>query len=125
VDLTEEGLTQMATQLGVSLPHLWEILIKQQYIEAIQAFFGFGICLLICGFAYKKRESIEKFRKGNPDDYDNFERSVILAIFIVFLFVVVAIAFTETIINVGKIINPEFYAVQDIVEFINNIRGNE
>ncbi len=123
VNLTEKGLTELAVQLGVSLPQLWEILIKQQYVEAAQAFFGFGICLFLINFVYKKREVIEKFRKGNPDSYDNFERTMPLVLGLTFLSFVTIVTFFEATSGIGKIVNPDYYAIQDIVNFISRMNN--
>jgi hypothetical protein len=123
INMTEKGLTQLATQLGVSLPQLWEILIKQQYVEAAQAFFGFGICLALWGFAYKKRETIAKKMEKDPNAYNNFDNNMKFALIFCPLLIITIIAIIEVVGGIGKIINPEYYAIQDIVSFINNIRS--
>ena len=123
IDMTEKGLTQLATQLGVSLPQLWGILIKQQYVEAAQAFFGLGICLALWAFIYKKRGTIESFRNGNSNSYDNFERSAPLVAIAIMFSAVTIITFVEATNGIGKIINPDYYAIQDIVNFIGSMRG--
>ena len=124
VDLTEKGLTELAIQLGVSLPQLWGILIKQQYVEAAQAFFGFGICLFLVSFVYKKKEAIEKFRKGDSDSYDNFDRTMLLLLLFLGLLTITIITFIGAMDGIGKIINPDYYAIQDLVNFIGNMSSN-
>ncbi len=125
IELTEKGLTQMAEGLNVTLPQLWEILIKQQYVEAIQAFAVFGLCLIVWGILYKKNKGIREWLKQRKNEYDNSERFVPIAILIILLSFTTLISGIVTITGIGQIINPEYYAIQDIVEFIGKMKGGE
>ena len=112
IDYSQEALTSMASQLGVALPELWGILIKQQYVEAVQSFVLFIGMVFIVYFVFK----FKVFNKMN--DYN-------LETFVVFGAVIYCFIFFFTILflmsGIGKIINPEYYAIQDITVFISNM----
>lgn len=116
IDLAQKGLTQMAEKLNVTLPHLWEVLIKQQYVEAIQSFAVFGLCLIVWYLLYKSKEYIR-------DKIDDFSPFMIMGIIILSLITIVL--FDDTITGIGQIINPEYYAIKDIVEFIGEMKGGQ
>ena len=116
IELTENGLTQMAASMNVALPQLWEILIRQQYVEAIQAFVGLILCLIVCRISYKHKKYLqEQIEEVNP-----LILTGITAFGIIFVLV-----FIDSIIGIGKVINPEYYAIQDIAEFIGQMKGGE
>lgn len=125
IELTEKGLTQMAEGLNVTIPQLWEILVKQQYVEAIQAFAAFGLCLIVWGILYKKNKGIREWLKQREDEDDNSERLVPIVVLIVLLSFVTIVSSVGMTEGIGKIINPEYYAIKDIVGFIGEIKGGE
>ena len=121
IDLTEKGLTQMATQMGVSLPQLWEILIRQQYIEAVQSFVWLGILLIAIIIGYKKRKYLIKLEL-----FDTDTPLCILGFFgLVFFSIMLIITINNATIGIGQILNAEYYAIQDITEFIGNLTNKQ
>lgn len=121
ISLIEKGLTQMANNLGIAFPQLWEILIKQQYIEAAQAFILLGICLIIIKIYYTKRAIINKsqfFDADTPVCLIGF--CSVIAFLVIFIISIIC-----SVEAVGQILNPEYYAIQDITEFIGNLTNNK
>ena len=119
IDLTEKGLTQVATQLGTTLPQLWEIMIKQQYVEAVQAFTAFGIGLLlfiVVNKWYKSIDRREEKESGSTRDEVQLFLFCTVGVFMITLFSLIA-----SFEGVGKLINPEYYAIKDIVYQISNL----
>lgn len=98
---------QLATsKAGLAADHFWPMIVKQQYIEGI---FGL-ICLIICvigGFF------VFKCFKNEDEKESNLILAIIIACFILILGAPVSI------INVPKLISPEYYALKDVASMIN------
>ena len=115
INLTEKGLTQMATQMNVSLPQLWEILIRQQYVEAAQSLIVFGIILIPWIIIFQQRKKIIEFG-------EEYFPTIIMPFTLLCIVTFVSIfCFFK---GIGQIINPEYYAIQDVTEFISEITNN-
>lgn len=119
IDLTEKGLTQVATQLGTTLPQLWEIMIKQQYVEAFQMF-GVLIVSSISSYFFisKMLKAIKEEGEGmEVNEAKDFILMVGAAVSGMFLLLGILGSFE----GIGQLINPEYYAIKDIVSQIGTL----
>lgn len=114
----EETLIQLIEMLKSASPHIWEVLIKQVYLEATFGsvfaglfFLGFVFCLYwaIVGAWALHRENNED---GYCTQWSTDEVFVWGTISIV-LFVILVLIFDTSVI---RLFNPEFYALQYILE---------
>lgn len=112
IDLTEKGLMQVATQLGTTLPQLWEIMIRQQYVEAFQSFALLGICLFIALVSFRHKKVVIDFI------YDTEFLGIMIVIIYSSILTVASITSFE---GIGQLINPEYYAIKDIVSQIGTL----
>jgi hypothetical protein len=123
IKMSEEKITQyidaIAQKLGVATEYVWEVLTKQMVIEGwVYSITLIGGSLLMIFGLYK----LAMYIKNNYDDlYDkDFEFPIMLlaAIYTVFVFVLLVVTFVETPGNIMKIVNPEYYAIKEILEAI-------
>ena len=119
IDLTEKGLTQVATQLGTTLPQLWEIMVRQQYIEAIQAFILLGVSSIV--FYFSVRAVFRAIKDEENGKTANEARDSIIIGSVVISGVFLIISFAMSYEGIGQILNPEYYAIQSIVEQIGTL----
>ena len=113
-------LDLLAERFGTTIEHLWEVMIRQAYIEAIMGIFVFALLLVV---------NIKFIKWAKPittnDDHETWEKwgvdgvmPVMASGFI--MLVISCIAFLMTIDNlVAKLVNPEYWALQQILELLN------
>ena len=119
IDLTEKGLTQVATQLGTTLPQLWEIMVIQQYVDAFQMF-GLLIVSAISSYFFisKILKTIKEENEGmRVNDTKDFILMVGVAVSGMFFLLGIIGSFE----GIGQLINPEYYAIRDIVNQIGTL----
>lgn len=122
IDVADQALTMLSgaaskisDMLQKTAPEVWRIMIRQQYTEAIMNMSLAGLFLFVAvGIFYTTRN----YLKIIPSDYRNdqewkhvckwFIFAGILATSIIF---VCNIAF-----GIGRFINPEYYAIQNMFE---------
>lgn len=124
INMLEQGIQKAADTLGVAVPQLWEILIRQQYVEAANSILALLAILTVAGIyawvAKKLLKSDSSYEEtyGGEDIKDIvFFSLVISGIFIAVILLITTIGFFENE-TIGKILNPEYYALKDIAEFI-------
>jgi hypothetical protein len=120
IDMLQRGIEKASEKLGVAIPHLWGVLIKQQYVEAVQALVV-GAIIFVTGMwlgkFFKNRDAIAR-KESNYYAGEYIFFSVASRI-------VVAIALIISMsVAVGRFINPDFYAIQDIANFVTGHDGN-
>lgn len=113
IDMVQNSINSLSAQLGVSLPQLWEVMIRQQYVEAVQSFVGFivsGVALYVCLRFIQKNWEV-----------DTPEPIALIVVFATALSGFIFLISTFGCIDgIGQIANPEYYAIQDIANFIKN-----
>lgn len=111
IDMAQTSITKMAEGMGVAVPELWRILIKQQYVEAMGSFIWFVVGM-ICFYAIYKL--IKWAFKADLE-----ELVVIVGFIVLGLFLMGVLGLSELYAGIAHIINPEYYAIKDIANFIN------
>ena len=110
------GLNHMAQQAGVVLTHLWVVVIKQELITGtlwviVGVLFVLAsfVCVRICKLILSKK----------MDSWDRNTLLILMAILTVWLFVQGIGLFTTWL---PHIINPEYYAIQDSIQILDQVR---
>jgi hypothetical protein len=102
-------IDSVAQKLGVAAEHVWPLMIKQQVVGGITDLF-FGVVLAVAAYLL-----IRQAMKDLTTYEGSEERGLVLS----FLGGIAAIfAFFCIYFSVGPIINPEYYAIQEILEVI-------
>lgn len=115
IDLVQSGLTSLGEKLGVAVPHVWEVLIRQQYVYAIQYTLGAvaGLVAVVVGaFLVRWGFKDDGYNDGIPQFMIGGAMILIGGMFL----------FTLTGEAVARFINPEYYAIQDISTFIRGVQ---
>jgi uncharacterized membrane protein len=112
-------LAELANKLGVSVEHLWGVLVKQAYIDGFSSLATTLVCVLLCAvsiytFLYFRR----KFR--NTPDQEQAQPFRILMepfgfmIVGIVLFLIGALACNNLYWVISDFLNPEFYALRHL-----------
>ncbi|AOZ62183.1 hypothetical protein QCM8_265 [Bacillus phage QCM8] len=113
-------IDELAKQLGVAATHVYEVLVKQQYVEGISLGVKSGITILLIlltwylvnKLVFKKYEFIE-------DETGLGFLVWILGVILAFVTLMFAIDIVGDItLAVKKLMNPEYYALQDLMDFV-------
>jgi hypothetical protein len=111
-------LSSLADNLGTTLPHLWEVLIRQVVVEAWVGILSLPLvtlCVLLT-FVFVKRWVNSK----NAYDDRKFLYAPFAAIATVILGSVASFALT----SVMSLVNPEYYALEKITILMQHMARN-
>mgnify|MGYP003340204570 CR=1 FL=1 len=105
----KDGIVALGSSLKVGAEHVYIVLVKQQIVYSITNIFVYIFLLIILYIPWKWFLGIDK-----NDRFD--EPYILLPIFLSIPFIVF---FCITIqITVSGIINPEFGAIKDVIQFV-------
>lgn len=124
IDLTAQAIATIASTIQKIAPDIWRIMLKQQYVKGIQGLIvPFGLLLLI--FVYRAKIAPKCFpvpTKENGIDEDQEEKWVRIwfanIIPVVLAFLLGPWGANRLSDCLGYLINPEFYAIQDLLRTI-------
>lgn len=116
-DLLTEGLTSLAEKAGVLLTHVWVIFTKQQLILGLQELLTGLAMLFVGGFFYKQIKSVNKDKKMADTD-----KGFILIILVLALAWFLYHGFQSTVASLPRLINPEYYALQEAANLLKQIK---
>lgn len=116
-NLLTEGLTKLAEQAGVLLTHLWVIFTRQQLILGLQEFISGLAFTIAAGFAYKTLLKVNKNKK-----LADMDKGALQFIFFVATITLVTIGFNHIIGSLPRLINPEYYALQESVRLLKEVK---
>lgn len=112
----EEMLVDLAEKLGTTVEHLWEVLLKQSVISGVTDFFVWVIFFLTCCvFSFLLLRNWKQVIENNDGYEDPLWRFIPAVIAFVLLFTGV-FGFDNVL---TKIINPEYWALKEVMKFIN------
>jgi hypothetical protein len=117
IDGLGEGITKLSETMGVALPHLWEVLVRQQYVE------GIIILLLWIPTLFAAIGIYKLLKIGTSDDFD-YAEALLTFVFsaLVFLVIFSVILVGLSTSAIGKLMNPEYYAIKAVVEMVQGGR---
>lgn len=104
----DKVLDSLAARFGTTAEHVWTILVKQTFYEGISCFVASILCGVLLWFIGKTIKKIHK------KDCDGDLMGVFCVLFIV-LVPIMAICGFEAF---HRLLNPEYYAMQEIFELI-------
>ncbi|HYD91835.1 MAG TPA: hypothetical protein VEA37_10160 [Flavobacterium sp.] len=119
-DLTDL-LDKLASELGTTAEYLWSVLIKQAPISATVTLIQIAILCVIGFYLYKAHKRFAQLDQNNDSMYDNqfYLGPVMMCVFLVWGFLIVVAFFSIDEIFYGYF-NPEYWALQKILNTLNN-----
>lgn len=116
----EKLLIELAQKLGTTVEHLWGVLVRQAYVEALGdaiiviALALFGLWLWRWALRFNERSEDDELTEDEKENYELatfLSGVVVFATWIFLLFGRLPDLFT-------KLLNPEFWALQEIIKYI-------
>ena len=108
-----EIIDALAAQLGVAKEFVWALLVRQQYVEAAQLAIGVICCVVALVY------TIPICSKGFKEEYATGDADAAAAIIGLFVSVGASIyILCGSIACVGRLLNPEYYALKDILNMV-------
>lgn len=108
--------TKIAHQAGIAFTHIWIVLSKQQLILGLQDLLR-GLVLvviaIVMGFGLRKVIKKQWFLE------DKLVASIILGVLGIYFLIV---GLNLMIDSLPRILNPEYYAMQDAVRMLQNLK---
>lgn len=136
LDMMGSAVAAVSSNLQKIAPHVWRIMIKQQYAKAAYEvampaclFFGGLIFVVVMRTLWKPvltlKDEKEDMRYKNSTDWNNSDtekvkyafRSVVPAVYLVIIGIWLGCSIGT---SVKYVINPEYYAVKDILTLVTN-----
>ncbi len=115
---TTEYIDQFAAKLGTTSEYAFEILVKQQVAAGISGIVFFAVVMILSIIGTIISTKMHFRLKTNYEYCDGWLAGIIIG------FVIILLALAGLLYNVRLIMNPEYYAIQDIVNFIKEKVGN-
>lgn len=111
-------LEQLANKLGTTIEYLWAILIKQAYISGINSIIIYSIflILLIINILLFKKYVISNL-KDKYGEFDGVYMSILITSAVLWG-ITIMIGIAEVPNTITKFINPEYWALQEILKGI-------
>jgi hypothetical protein len=112
-------LTGLASKLGVSVEHLWGVLVRQAYIDGLSSLATTLICILlgagaIYGFLYLRRKFKNTPNKDWMQPFGPLTEPTGFLILVIVLLILVTIASDNLYWVISDFFNPEFYALRHL-----------
>jgi hypothetical protein len=114
---TEALIRELANKFGTTVEHLWGVMIKQAYISSIVDIIQY-IIIILAVIAFIKLH--KKFLKPAEDDYSIYEDNdewlpALMFAFGFALTIIVVISFLSIGSTITGFINPEYWALDHII----------
>ena len=118
-----ERLDALSQKVGVGIEHMWEVLVRQAYVDAVTSSLLFLGCLLLWGAVYAKRAAIDKWVQDGAIEYKHISNSyprlfpvgialAALGVATLLLFIWAANAVPVALLN------PEYHALEKIMDMV-------
>lgn len=118
-------IDELAKQLGVAASHVYEVLVKQQYVDGIGLLVKSGIWIIVMIIAWVVLTKLV-FKK-----WDRYYEDVQVALGLLTTAVLVGtvvmtfILIGDVTLGIKKLLNPEYYALEDLMQFIQGQMGDK
>lgn len=109
-------LEQLALKLGTTVEYLWDVLIKQAFIAGIQAILAFVLVNIFIGIWYMIHRKFSNTPNKYYAAYNEVPYVAPMAFTIVILIACWIVGLVEAIKSITNFINPEYWALQQILE---------
>jgi len=120
-DELAKSLTLLSTKLGTSIEHLWEVLRFQAKATAIQNITIFTILIVALTIGVKKVWPLLKADTDTDGFFprsEEFDKKVIKVLIIAICIIFGTIAFDGILDSIVYIINPDYYALQQVIKIV-------
>ena len=112
-------LAGLASKLGVSVEHLWGVLVRQAYIDGISSLATILVCILlgagvICGFLYVRRKFKNTPNQEWTQPFGLLTEPFGFVILGIVLLVIIMVASDNLYWVISDFLNPEFYALRHL-----------
>ncbi len=110
---TRKMIEALASKLGTTVEHLWEVLIRQAYISFWTDILYYLITAAIVLFAVKF--SLKAWRKSDESTWNDDEWRMLpigLCLFALILSIIAVVCVGDT---VTKVANPEYWALKEVL----------
>ena len=107
----QAGMEAVAQGLGITVDYVYPILVKQSYVYGVQHLVG---SILLGILAYSLQRCARWLYSNNPDRCDGKEMGATfcwIGFVVATIFAIVHLCFVP-----GYLINPEYYAIKEILE---------
>ncbi|HEF5065787.1 hypothetical protein [Bacillus paramobilis] len=115
--LTEKAIQiidSMAAKLGVAADHIIQVYSKQVIVEGVQQLFVAAVLVIIGIIA---AVLFKKFVKNAEEYFDDYDIGAVFYVVLLIVGMIVGIVSlcTDVPQAIGKLMNPEYYMIKDIV----------
>ena len=110
-------LTELATKLGVSVEHLWSVLVRQAYIDGLSSLVTMLICgLIAAGVVYVFLHLRRKYAVAEKRELWIYPAPPLDLLYLsVALIVLLVIASSNFYWVISDFFNPEYYAFRQLL----------
>jgi len=113
-----QRIDALAAKLGVAAGEVWKILVKQSVVEAWQQVAtGVVFVLVMVAFIYFGRWCWKRYEESGG--YGDWNTSALIAYSLALIPAVIAIC--SVITAISRFVNPEYYALQVILETLKPV----
>ena len=123
LEMLQQAFDSLSTQMGVAVPKVWEILLRQQVIVAVQDLVGVFtyLCVLFAFYRFFFVRFCDQC-----EDYGDQEPTL-SAIFVWIIFGAGLIVLIPVVIIFGgdafaRLVNPEYYALQSVIALLKPLK---
>lgn len=118
-----EYIDAMAVKLGVAAEHVYEILVRQQYVEGITVLIGCLLFVVVSLFIARKTTELTSVKREERKGKYVSEISEDLALVAYVLswtvfFIALLVSVFAVPDCIAQFINPEYYAIKEILDTI-------
>ena len=124
------ALSELAKGLGVAAEHVYTVMVKQQIVHGLLKtlpWIVLPIFLVIFAIIFQRtvyKKVTKKYEEGLYDDEDARPGFTMIVLFFAWaastiLFIIAPFKIAN---GIGYLINPEYYAMKDIFEFIKTLK---
>lgn len=113
-DKTSTLLNQLATKLGTTGEYLWGVLVKQAAVAGVTDLIQYAV-ILGCVYGYHKWANSEKRDFG--DGGDSWPLALLVGIPLGIIVIIAFFCFPNTI---TAFVNPEYWALQRVLEAVRH-----
>lgn len=111
-------IDELAKQLGVAATHVYEVLVKQQFVEGISLLVKAGIWILVLLLVWTLMKKLVFNNWGKLGDDGQFACFFVI-LFVSIASVIIGFKIVEWLtLGIKMLLNPEYYALDTLMEFV-------
>lgn len=111
-------IDELAKQLGVAAEHVYEILVRQQYVDGIGMLVKSGIWIVLFLVVWIAMTKLFYKKWDRIEDDAQFGIGMLSLVLGIVTVIMTFIIIGDVTLGIKKLLNPEYYALEDIMQFI-------